>query len=687
VKRVFCYSFLVSFFILCLSSYVFAATHHVPDDYSTIQKAIDASSYGDTVMVAAGYYAEHITLKSGVKVLGAGMDNTHLSGTHSGSVVSAVDVNNAQFSGFWVYYAGNGGAEAGIKISGGNLIISNNKISHNPRYGIYIFNDSSAIIRNNIIQYNGDSNDSFVNYGLIVLKASPLITNNLVCRNIKVGIYVAWVESAGTRIINNTIFDNGDDGIWCCCSAPPVIKNNIVVSNGNGIAASHYARPEISYNDVWNNSYNDYDSQEGGVARPGTGDISEDPQFSNTSDFYLDGSSPCIDAGDPAPAYNDIDGTRNDMGAYGGPDGSSNNYNSPIESGFVFTNIGKIPVSEIIQTGITQTGLADVSQETASELHIYPYHYAPFGGSLWINGMFGTEDTNVTYYQILVAKWNGSRPPLKGSFKPLTDPLTKIKYIINSDGTVTAKRITLGPKSIAGVNGLYERTASGYWAYRDLKIVWNTAWMEDGLYDITYKAYRYSGFPFPNLTEVSLPANDLSRITLRIDNAPVTADIEVVQHDGHDIEECSIIGLDNVTDNLTFRITARHPHGYLDNYYLNAIYGANHSGGTIVSDHFTGVHDTTPIWYGVSSQEFDSIDAMNAGHLDPWENCAYQFHLRVWARTTDGFNRIRWADFNDHYYLQIHDNKCAGDLDGDGVVDGTDLAKFSRDYGREDCLE
>ena len=39
------------------------------------------------------------------------------------------------------------------------------------------------------------------------------------------------------------------------------------------------------------------------------------------SDFTLRTSSPAIDAGDPDAAYNDIDGTRNDMGGYGGPDG------------------------------------------------------------------------------------------------------------------------------------------------------------------------------------------------------------------------------------------------------------------------------------------------------------------------------------------------------------------------------
>ena len=57
------------------------------------------------------------------------------------------------------------------------------------------------------------------------------------------------------------------------------------------------------------------------------GNISADPMFVAYSDdgnwtndnLCLAAGSPGIDAGDPDPAYNDDDGTRNDMGAFGGP--------------------------------------------------------------------------------------------------------------------------------------------------------------------------------------------------------------------------------------------------------------------------------------------------------------------------------------------------------------------------------
>ena len=37
----------------------FAATINVPGDYATIQGAIDASSHGDVIAIAAGTYNEH----------------------------------------------------------------------------------------------------------------------------------------------------------------------------------------------------------------------------------------------------------------------------------------------------------------------------------------------------------------------------------------------------------------------------------------------------------------------------------------------------------------------------------------------------------------------------------------------------------------------------------------------------
>lgn len=60
----------------------------------------------------------------------------------------------------------------------------------------------------------------------------------------------------------------------------------------------------------------------------GAGNITVNPHFADSLlfDLRLKSSSPCINAGHPAPAYNDVDGSRNDIGAFGGPGGSSYDY-------------------------------------------------------------------------------------------------------------------------------------------------------------------------------------------------------------------------------------------------------------------------------------------------------------------------------------------------------------------------
>jgi len=63
----------------------------------------------------------------------------------------------------------------------------------------------------------------------------------------------------------------------------------------------------------------------GGVIHSGS--IIADPKFTDSAngDFTLQATSPAINAGPPDPQYNDRDGTRNDIGMFGGhnfiPDG------------------------------------------------------------------------------------------------------------------------------------------------------------------------------------------------------------------------------------------------------------------------------------------------------------------------------------------------------------------------------
>jgi hypothetical protein len=98
-----------------------------------------------------------------------------------------------------------------------------------------------------------------------------------------------------------------------------VVRNNIVAEGqGFGMSAEGTGAT-LGYNDFWRNTPADAPKD----LALGPGHISADPRFKDPEhlDFRLAADSPCVNAGDPEARSNDTDGTRNDMGAFGGPGG------------------------------------------------------------------------------------------------------------------------------------------------------------------------------------------------------------------------------------------------------------------------------------------------------------------------------------------------------------------------------
>jgi parallel beta-helix repeat protein len=282
-------SFIFVISITFLSSgLIMADIIHVPGQYPTIQQGIDAAVAGDIVMVAPGHYPEEISLKADVIVLGAGEGLSIIDGGgDAGDVVSAIGNNinnNTKFKGFTVTGAISGGSMPGgggiFCNSGASPEIANNRFEGNDQ-GIATWNNAQAFIHNNVVINN--------NYSGIDLSTNATIINNTIANN-RFGIY-----------------DGGGYG--------PTVMNNIVTGNSRYGIYAVGTPPVLTYNDVWANDTN-YRNCSGG-----TGSITENPMYQDTltGNYHLQIGSPCIDARNPLPAYNDPDGTRNDMGGYGGP--------------------------------------------------------------------------------------------------------------------------------------------------------------------------------------------------------------------------------------------------------------------------------------------------------------------------------------------------------------------------------
>jgi len=96
-----------------------ARTIVVPDDYPTIQEAINNANAGDTVFVRNGTYYEHVCVNTTVSIAGQDRTTTTIDGNQTGTVVT-VTADNVNISGFTVQ---NG--EAGLDLAGdGNTVTS-----------------------------------------------------------------------------------------------------------------------------------------------------------------------------------------------------------------------------------------------------------------------------------------------------------------------------------------------------------------------------------------------------------------------------------------------------------------------------------------------------------------------------------------------------------------------------------
>jgi hypothetical protein len=291
------------------------ATIRVPQDQPTIAAGIAAAQDGDTVLVSGGVYREHnLTITNGIAVLSVGgsgvttIDGQSIGGTRV-FTVNSTSTNLATISGFSII---NGNAYstrldgAGLHWIAGPLLISNCVFSNNYADGGVIGTTTTP-------------------YDPTKLTVVSCIFNNNNAENLA-GIVGATVIRC--LLYNNTGWNN-PVVLENCISTNCTVYNNTggVLSNpwttggmGGGTADNCIFWGNSGYNgqqvDQTSSAVVTYSIVQGGNA--GTGNLSSDPLFVDASagDFQLQTNSPAKNSGDPT-TFN-LDGSRADMGAYGG---------------------------------------------------------------------------------------------------------------------------------------------------------------------------------------------------------------------------------------------------------------------------------------------------------------------------------------------------------------------------------
>lgn len=252
----------------------------------TIAAGLDVTATGGVCHVAPAVYPGRVLMKPGVHLSGAGMGLSVIDGLglHEGREDRVVTMaEGSRLSGFSII---NGGFY-GVEFRHVSATLDGNWIADHALIGVHVVgnNTDAALIRNNVVTG---------------------------CRG-TLGAIVTNAVWGSPQIVNNTVVGNRSAGIVLLWWGSPVVQNNIVENNQGGIWAQAEASPLLGYNDVWGNEAFDYYGCEGG-----DGAFSDDPLFWGEG-FRLAPGSPCIDAGNPDPAFADPDGSRNDIGAFGGP--------------------------------------------------------------------------------------------------------------------------------------------------------------------------------------------------------------------------------------------------------------------------------------------------------------------------------------------------------------------------------
>ena len=339
----------------------------------SIQKCINICQAGDTVYVANGVYKENLVINTEIVLIGSSMDSTVIDGRGLANITIEI-FEPILIENLKIFGKGNGIGAAAIysayqvnirnckisdaalgvgclsnliaynifitKLTGGISLNSSDTVcytisncimnlSNEHSNGISIGFAENAIVYaiNNIILFTGLINPRHGIY--LSLPKKAYISNNFISRFLDNIMIDGFFDTAFIK--NNVLAYHETSGATGSIynSGGNIVANNVILSN-NRIGLSTPSqwpwRVKSDYNIFWQNgidikgiSYGDSDR----VADPM---FVKDtiPTSATNFDYHLQAYSPAIDRGDPNIL--DVDGTRSDIGMYGGPFGEITYY-------------------------------------------------------------------------------------------------------------------------------------------------------------------------------------------------------------------------------------------------------------------------------------------------------------------------------------------------------------------------
>ncbi len=146
-------SILAAMLLLLLASVATAKVVYVPDNYPTIQQAVNAASDGDTIVIRDGVYIENIKINKSIIIKSEnGSANCILQAAYKRKPVFDVNADHVNISGFTIKNS-TAFRIAGIRVNAANCNIANNSIQNNY-IGVYLRYSDNNYVKNNVISNN-----------------------------------------------------------------------------------------------------------------------------------------------------------------------------------------------------------------------------------------------------------------------------------------------------------------------------------------------------------------------------------------------------------------------------------------------------------------------------------------------------------------------------------------------------
>jgi len=254
---------LVAFVLVLLSSTLISKlpalveTHSanivVPDDYERIQWAIGNATDGDTILVRAGTYYEHVTIDKPISLIGENRTTTIIDANDESEAAIRIEASNISINGFTIQ---NGGMHGVLCSNERDIKIERNIIKDSFR-GVCFWNSTNITLGDNIIEKN--THGISLNWATSTEIAENTITENT---------FGIWLDNSnGIRVKENVIEENRQDGLFVFCCNSTYIAHNIIVgspeygmwlykSSATAIIANNFESNYVGISLEWAFDYN-----------------------------------------------------------------------------------------------------------------------------------------------------------------------------------------------------------------------------------------------------------------------------------------------------------------------------------------------------------------------------------------------------------------------------------------------